>query len=338
MKKQSKQTRREFLSTTAKGAAVISVAGLVSSSSFLSKGESNIIPRRKLGKTGLDVSILSFGGGSQFSKNKDGEWQKHIEEALKAGINLFDTAPSYTLSGFNMGTSKTLGTSEARFGQVLSPYRKQIILSTKVESRNPDLMKEELEVSLKSMKTDYIDILMIHAIAPSDNVSEIEKGVYKELIKLKEAGTIRFIGFSSMDSAERSRDLLENLDFDVAVLAMNATQYGNYAKIALPVARKKNVGVIAMKVMRNLVGEDATAEELFEYAWTQEGVASAVVGHYGMKPLKENIKLARKFVKSGQASIPSIRRTELENRMSKYANPDTFCWAQPGYQDGGIIV
>lgn len=334
--KKEKYSRRQFIQKSATGAAALSFTGLAATNvAQAGTLKENKIPQRTLGKTGLNVSLLSFGGGSQFLKNGDGDWEKSLETAIKSGINLFDTAPSYTLSGFNMGTSKTLGTSEARFGQVLSPYRKQIILSTKVESRNPDLMKEELEVSLKSMKTDYIDILMIHAIAPSDNVSEIEKGVYKELIKLKEAGTIRFIGFSSMDSAERSRDLLENLDFDVALLAMNATQYGNYAKIALPVARKKNVGVIAMKVMRNLVGEDATAEELFEYAWTQEGVASAVVGHYGMKPLKENIKLARKFIKSGQASI---RRTELENRMSKYANPDTFCWAQPGYQDGGIIV
>ncbi len=90
-----------------------------------------------------------------------------------------------------------------------------------------------------------------------------------------------------------------------------------------------------MKVMRNLVGEDATAEELFEYAWTQKGVASAVVAHYGMKPLKENIKLARKFNISAQSSL---KRSELEGRMSKYAGPQTLCWAQPGYKDGGIIV
>ncbi len=331
-----KFSRRQFIQKSAKGAAAVSIAGLaVTGSALANTNKENKIPKRTLGKTGLDVSILSFGGGSQFLKNNDGAWEKTLETAIKSGINLFDTAPSYSLSGFNMGNSNALGSSEKRYGQILAPYRKQIILSTKVELRDPDEMKRDLEVSLKSMKTDYLDILMIHAIAPSDKVSEIENGLYKEMIKLKESGVIRFIGFSSMDSAERSRDLLEHLDFDVALLAMNATQYGDYAKIALPAARKKNVGVIAMKVMRNLVGEDATAEELFEYAWTQKGVASAVVAHYGMKPLKENIKLARKFNIDVQSSL---KRSELENRMSKYAGPHALCWAQPGYRDGGIIV
>lgn len=332
----NKYSRRQFIQKSAKGAAAISLSGLAAGSTVqASTYKENKMPLQTLGKTGLHVSILSFGGGSQFLKNDDGIWEKSLETAIKNGINLFDTAPSYSLSEFNMGDINTIGSSEERFGQVLSPYRKQIILSTKVESRDPDEMKKDLEKSLKDLKTDYLDILMIHAIAPSDNVSDIEKGLYKEMIKLKESGTIRFIGFSSMDSAERSRDLLEHLDFDVAMLAMNATQYGDYAKVALPVALKKNVGVIAMKVMRNIVGKDATPQELFEYAWTQEGVASAVVAHAGMKPLKENIKLALKFDKSGQASI---RRTELESRMAKYAGPHALGWARHGYQDGGIIV
>ncbi len=331
-----KFSRRRFIQRTATGAAAISLSGLATTGSIMAKtNKENKMPLRTLGKTGIKVSILSFGGGSQFLRNDDGDWEKSLETAFKSGINLFDTAPSYSISHFNMGNTKSIGSSEERFGHVLSPYRKQIVLSTKIESRDPDLMKKELEASLKSMKTDYLDILMIHAIAPSDKVSEIEKGLYKEMIKLKDSGVIRFIGFSSMDSAERSRDLLEHLDFDVALLAMNATQYGDYAKVALPVARKNNVGVIAMKVMRNLVGVDATAEELFEYAWTQKGVASTVVAHYGMKPLKENIKLARKFNIDVQSSL---QRSKLEGRMSKYAGPHALCWAQPGYKDGGIFA
>ncbi|RLD34070.1 MAG: hypothetical protein DRI73_04475, partial [Bacteroidetes bacterium] len=276
--KQLKQTRREFLSKTAKGAAVISVAGLVSSSSFLSKNESNKIPKRKLGKTGLEVSILSFGGGSQFAKNKDGAWQEQMEVAIQDGINLFDTAPSY--SSFKR-SEKDLGSDE-RFGLILPQYRNKVIISTKIETRDPDKVKEEVEGSLSRLKTDYIDIMLIHAINDSDDISVIEKGIYKELVGLKKAGLIKYIGFSSMDSAQRSKDMLDNLDIDVALLAMNATKYGDFAKVALPSAIKQNTGVIAMKVTRDIVGKGVPVGDLLGYAWGQEGVSSALVGHFGM--------------------------------------------------------
>ena len=334
-KKQDKYSRREFIQKSAKGAAVISASGLMASYSFSpGKNKENKIPQRTLGKTGLKVSILSFGGGSQFLKNKDGEWEKVLKRAIESGINLFDTAPSYNLTGFNLGDGKASG-SEERFGEILPGYRDKIILSTKLESRDPDEARKEVETSLVRMKTDYLDILFIHAIAPSDDVAEIEKGLYKEMVALKESGIVKHIGFSSMDSAERSRDFLEKLDFDVVILAMNPTGYGNYAKVALPAARKKNTGVIAMKVLRNIVGVEATAKELLEYAWTQEGVASAVVGHFGIEPLEENIKLAHEF---GKSELASTDPKELESRLAKFAGPHALCWARPGYIDGGIIV
>lgn len=332
--KQNKFSRRKFIQKTAAGAAVISVAGIAGSCSVQS-GKKGEMPMRVLGKTGLKVSLLSFGGGSQFLRNKDGDWEKSLHRALKAGINLFDTAPSYTLSSFKMGDNKSLGSSEARYGAILSEIRDQVIISTKIEGRDPEEAKRDLEASLKKLKTDHVDILLLHSIEPSDEVGKIESGIYREMIRMKESGMARFIGFSSMDSAERSRDLLEALDFDMALLAMNATQYGDFAKVALPAAQRKNVGVIAMKVMRNLVGKKATAQELFEYAWTQEGVASAVVGHYGKDPLEENIAIAMNY---GAGKTAMLNREELELRLAEYAGPHALVWARPGYRDGGLIV
>ncbi|MCD6596764.1 MAG: aldo/keto reductase [Bacteroidales bacterium] len=330
MKKQSKQTRREFLSTTAKGAAVISAAGLVSSCSFLSKNETALIPMRKLGKTGLDVSILSFGGGSQFAKNENGDWQEHMNEALENGINLFDTAPSYN----TYKTSEQDLGSEERYGLILPQYRDKVIISTKLESRDPSKVREEVEGSLSRLKIDYIDILLIHAINDSDDISVIEKGIYKELVALKQAGLIKYVGFSSMDSAERSKDMLDNLDIDVALLAMNATKYGSYAEVALPSAIKQNTGVIAMKVMRNLVGKGVSVEDLLGYAWGQEGVSSALIAHYGMEALKDNISHALKFQDD---SLALLDRARQESILAEHSGPQTLCWARPGYVDGAIV-
>ena len=338
MKKRKELKRREFIATTMKGAAVLTATGLASSCSLFSDREKVQIPRRPLGKTGMNVSILSFGGGSQFLRNENGEWEKHLVKAVESGINLFDTAPNYTVATHS-GGEKALS-SEERFGEILPPYRNKIHIITKLDpgkdgKRHPELAVKSVEGSLKRLQTDYIDILLIHAVNDKDSVGEIEQGVYREMIKMKDEGMIKHIGFSSMDSAERSKELLENLDFDVVLLAMNPTGYRNYAEIALPVARQKGVGVIAIKVVRDLIGPDATARELLEYAWTTNHVSSALIGHYGMKTLKENIKLAMDYGKNNPVSLDM---QELESRLASYAGPHALCWARPGYEDGGITV
>lgn len=342
-------SRRDFLTTTAKGAVLVSTAGLYHSCKSSTKTEkdqisdpvpeqiseqiSGPIPKRVLGKTGLEVSILCFGGGSQFLKNKNGEWEKHLEESLKRGINLFDTSPDYTV--VSRDGSKAF-TSEERFGEILPAHRDKILISTKINEREGNgIARKSVEESLRRMKTDYIDILMLHAVDEKDVVSEIEAGVYADMVKMKSEGMVRHIGFSSMDSAQRSRDLLEALDFDMAMLALNPSKWGDYPGLAFPVAIEKGVGIIAMKVMRDIVGKAASAEELFEYSWGHEGVASSVVGNVGMEVLKDNIRLA---VAYGKKPTATIDREELEARLAPYAGPHALCWARPGYRDGGIVV
>lgn len=332
MKNDKSITRRRFIRHTAGAVALVSASGLAGSLAMggeATKPAPGII-RRKLGKTGMDISILTFGGGSQFLRNPNGEWEKVLETAVDGGINLFDTASSYTAASFDQGGSKSPD-SEDRYGQVLAKYRNRIYLSTKLESRDPDKAKAELEASLKRMKTDHVDILFIHAILPDDNTAVIEKGLYKTMVSMKESGMTRNIGFSSMDSAERSRELLEKLDFDVTLLAMNATKYGDFVKIALPAAVKKNTGVIAMKTVRDIVGNGVTSKELLEYAWTQQGVSAVLVGHFGLPTLLENMKLAAEF---GKAGTTLINRHELESRLAGLAGPHALSWARPGYSDG----
>jgi len=314
-------SRRKFILETTAGVAVASTAGIFGA--CYKPDKETALPKRVLGKTGLEVSILSFGGGSQFLKNKDGQWEPLLEYALNAGINYFDTSSTY-----QWGASMS---SEERYGKILPQYRKQIILSTKIETRDVDDGLKEFERSLKRMKTDYVDVLLVHSIEADEDIDALEKGLYKELLRLKEQGVARFIGFSSMNSAEKSKEMMERLPVDVALLAMNPTKYGNFARVALPIAREKNVGVLAMKVMRNIVGKEATPKELLHYAWNQDGVATALVGHYGLNILKENIRLTREFGASGRTAINT---QELETRLAHLAGPHALCWARPDYFDG----
>lgn len=280
-----------------------------------------ILPRRILGKTGLEISMLAFGGGSQFMKNGDGTWEKLLQRAVEAGVNYFDNASSY-------------GGSEARYAEILAPIRKQIYIATKFDGkkdniRNVDVMMDEVETSLKRLKTDYIDVLLIHDINNDDDVSPIENTIFKQMQKLKDAGVAKFIGFSSMNSAPRSKELIEKLDFDVALMAMNPTNYGSYSTIALPAAENKKMGILAMKVMRDIVGVKATAKELINYILSKNSVSSMVIAHDGLEKFEENFSIVSNY---GDTSVED-NFWGLEHRLESFAGPHALCWARSEYID-----
>jgi uncharacterized protein len=301
----------------------LSVAGATVLACKKDSEPGGVMPMRVLGKTGLNVSILAFGGGSVFLKNKDGEWEALMKKAIDWGINLFDTSCTY-----QWGAAKS---SEERFGEFLPAYRNKILISTKIETRDVAKGLEEFERSLKRMKTDYVDMLLIHSIEKTEDLAVLEKGLIKEMTRLKAAGQARFIGFSCMNSAEKSKEMLQAFDIDVCILAMNATQYGDFAKIAMPIAIEKNVGVIAMKLMKGIVGVSATASECLRYGWTQPGVATTVIAHQGIANLEENVRLAQAY---GRKQISQLDRMELEQRLAHLAGPHALCWARADYYDG----
>ena len=316
----NKLSRRDFLKKTSTGVAAVSAAGLAGACSSTKAGG---VPKRTLGKTGLEISTLTFGGGSMFLKNPDGEWEAHLEKAIQAGVNMFDTAAPY-----KWGAAMS---SEERFGKILPQYRDKIHISTKFDSRTPDDAMKEIEASLKALNTDYIDILMMHSVEKSEDLDAFGDGIYKMLVTLKEQGVAKYIGFSSMNSAEKSRDLINRYDVDACILAMNPTTYGNFAKVALPAAKEKNVGVIAMKVMKNIVGKEATPEELIKYVLSQDGVTSGVIGHVGMETLVDNIRIVTEYAKTEMAHH---ERAEIEQRLAHLAGPHALVWARPDYYDG----
>ena len=343
-------SRRKFLQRSAASvAAASSLQALSAYAKETAQPPCDSMPMRTLGKTGLKVSTLSFGGGSKFLKCKN--WEALLERSVELGVNFFDTASEYKGTGYE--GSDAFG-SEERFGKILPKYRDKVIICTKFSSRDVNEAEKEFEESLKLMKTDYVDVLMIHSIDPSDNLVAFEKGTYKMLLKHKEQGTAKFIGFSSMDSAPKSRLAMLRLDIDVAILGMNPTQYGDYVKVALPAARERNVGVVAMKVMRWLVGINlndkkfndyplfkkgrtsgtVTAKELVYYDLAQEGVASCVIGHEKISELEENVRLAKEFEADRKAKKVAVDYKELEERLACCAGPHVLGWARPDYYDG----
>ena len=317
---ETEATRRQFLKATA-GISSGAMLGALTPQTLAADdpGEPGM-PTRALGKTGMKISTLAFGGGSQFKKNKDGDWEPLLQKAVEQGINYFDTHANY-------GT-------EDRFGELLPRYRDKIHITTKFDARDEKGAMKSFESSLKALKTDYVDVLMIHAVSLKDDIDAIEKGVWKRMQQLKHEGSAKFIGFSSMGSAIKSKEFIEKLAPDVAMVAMNPTRYKKYAEMVVEPARKQGTGLLAMKVVRGIVGQNGnTPQDLLSYALSQDGVASAVVGHFGMNILEENIGIARRLGSTKKMS--TRRQMMMERRCAPLANPATLCWARPGYVDDG---
>jgi len=328
MKNNVRLSRRQFMKYSASSVAAASAASLVSSCSQQAKSSSIKIgkkgmPMRVLGKTGLEISILSFGAGSQFCANDDGVWEPTVEKAVEMGVNFFDTSPGYKWQASM--------SSEERLGKILPKYRKQVMISTKFDKRNPDDAMREFERSLKRMKTDYIDILAVHAYGGKGDLEAMGKGLYKQMVKLKEEGVVGFIGFTGMNTGKACNELMERFEMDVAFLTLNPTMYGDFFNVTVPLARKQKMGIVAFKVMRNIVAKEATAEELLHYCWGQKGVSTALIGHVGMGPLDENLRIASAFGKTAKVSVDS---KELEARLAHMAGPHALCYARADYNDG----
>jgi uncharacterized protein len=321
----NERTRREFLKTAAatSSAAVLGsmAAPMLGADKKAAKTPTDAMPKRVLGKTGMKVSVLSFGGGSQFLKNKNGAWEPLLQRAIDLGINYFDTHMNYK--------------TEGRFGEILPKYRKKVYIVTKFDARDPEGARKSFEGSLKRLKVDYVDALLMHNLGKEDDLKEFAKGTWKMMQKLKSEGTAKFIGFSSMRSATASKNFIEQLNPDIALVAMNATRYAGFAKLTLKPAIKHNVGVIAMKTMRDLVTrKGVNPSDLLQYVLDQKGVASAVVGHYGMDILEANVKIVKQLAQ--RKKMTPAAQKKLEAACAPYANPSALSWARPDYRDDGI--
>ena len=144
------------------------------------------------------------------------------------------------------------GKSEEAFGKVLAPYRNDIILSSKSRGTDAESVMRELDESLEALKTSYLDIYMMHNMSSIEDADDrINNGIYDALLKAKEEGKIKHIGFSGHTHYEINNYLLDMdlPDLEVMLLPINAIDpiYNSFVINTLPKAVEKNIGIMAMK-------------------------------------------------------------------------------------------
>ena len=245
------------------------------------------LPKRRLGRTNRMVSCLGFGAGSRYCNwvADEGTLQKHLDYAIKLGITYFDSARSY-------GN----GLAEERYGKYLTPkYRSQIFLNSKTQERTYDGVMKEIEISLTTLKTDYLDLYCMHGI---DEVADVDtllssSGGYKAFQKLKTEGDIKNIGFSFHKWNEASQKSFKEFDVDAILCVINAARSNGNEDGLLPLANKRDVGIIAIKIMgQNALIGNVSGDDLLRYALSLP-ISVANVGIDGFAPLESCIEVGK---------------------------------------------
>ena len=338
MNLKDKMTRRQYLSLTA-GAVAAATIGVIPVKAAQPKKP--LIPKRILGRTGVEVPVIGFGTGSLFQrayKNRDDEAVELLHRAVDLGITWFDTAHIYGENGW----------SETMVGHVLKTRRKEVFVTTKIRGNTHDEIMRQLDISLKRLQTDHIDLLHVHWLRPDEVDVLGQKGYSVETYyKLREQKVARFIGVSSHDDPLPVTRFIDRYDFDCVQLALNAAMQGvvepgwrlapeiphSFETITLPVAQKKNMGIIAMKTLAygHLLGntpDKADAQTLMRYAWSLP-VAAAMIGMTNLAEVEQNAAWASAF-----QPMPPEEMHELSNRISSankvaidryFANHEDIC-------------
>lgn len=283
-----------------------------------------LLPLRKLGKTGKSVTMLGV-GGFHIHWTSEKEAREVIDTALENGVNFFDTAENY---GPNV--------SEIRYGRFLTPkYRDQIFLMTKSQAKDAKTAREHLEGSLRRMKTDYLDLWQVHSLFTPEDVDErFANGVIDVFQEAKESGKVRFIGFTGHQNPYAHLRMLERTAdrnfWDAAQMPVNpldAASDHSFTNLVMPKLLERNIGILAMKTLADgrffakknhydirtdtpIIPDRFSVTDAMNFAWSLP-ISTLITGAENTEFLAEKIRLAKQFTQLDEAG-----RDELIDRVS----------------------
>jgi aryl-alcohol dehydrogenase-like predicted oxidoreductase len=286
--------------------------------------QSDIMPKRSLGKTGYKVSIISLGGqGSLETQGDDDNCIDIIRRAYELGINYFDTSPIY-------------GPSEDFYGKALDGIRNDIFLATKTDKRDRDGSLKEIEKSLKRLKTDHVDLWQIHHLDTMEEVNEVtaKDGALQALLEMKEQGVVKYCGFTGHQDPKILIEMNKRHDFDTVLCPVNAADCHMkppFIDTVVKAANSKNIGVIGMKVFsQGFIFHPkgiTTSWEPLAYSLSQP-VSTLIVGHDNVAQLEENVAIAKNF-----SPLNEEKQKEIEEKTKNYIRRASFFRSRyGGYQ------
>jgi len=300
--------RRTFISSSFSAGLVSAVGG---GASPLKAGD---IPQRVRGKTGQSLTIIGQAGGR--FPNISLEQAKAVTlRAYDLGINYFDNARIY----WN-------GKSEEVYGAVLPPFRKNIFLTTKSPERTRAGAERDLDLSLRALKTDYVDLWQIHQVSEMSEVDQIfaPGGAIEAFEAAKRAGKCRFIGFTGHHDPKVHLGMLQQYEnYDTILMPLHAADpaYLSFERDVLPVAVKRGMGIQGMKSTANAkLLKAISVKDCLSYALSLP-IHCVALGCTKVAEVEEDVRVAQQFRPMGGSEM-----AELRGKVAHLGGPNLEDW------------
>jgi len=306
MKRLDQNSRRDFLKKIIGATALATVVPVIDTADlYAATAAKGKMPVRPLGKTGHKVGIFSLGGQATIeTPGKEEAAVEIVHRAIDLGINYIDTAAAYGRATPTTPRDQARGTSERNIGQVMKTRRNEVFLASKTHDRTYDGSMRLLESTLKNLQTDHLDLWQVHNLraAEKPNVDSFfaADGVVKAMEKARSEGMVRFLGITGHEDPEILNMMASRYDFDNVLVALNVgdKHYNSFIDKFLPLAVKKNMGIVGMKIpARDRIFEKGgivTMKEAMDYVMTLP-VSTIIIGIDKIPELEENIKIAQEF-------------------------------------------
>jgi len=283
--------------------------------------------KREYGSTGEQLSIIGF-GGIIVSGVEAGEASRYVGLAYDRGVNYYDVAPTY-------------GNAQEMLGPALEPYRKDVFLACKTTQRTAAAARDELEESLRLLRTDRVDLYQIHSLNTREDLATVTGpgGALETFIAAREEGKTQYLGFSS-HSAEVALELMDQFDFDSVLFPVCWVNYfrSGFGPQVIEKAQSKGMGRLALKALAQGKVPDGE-EKKWKKCWYQpiedpgladlalrfalsQPITAAVTpgeGHF----LSIALDIADRFTPVTDAEIAELERLAAENTPIFELDPAT---------------
>ena len=307
--------RRQFLRQSLAAAGAALLAQPLASNSAPDANSSTVnpnsvspatMPRKPFGRTGVQFSLFGVGGYHLGTLSSQEEADQLVHEAIDHGINFFDNAWEYHQ-----------GRSEELLGHALEGKRDKVFLMTKVctHGRGKDVALQQLEESLRRLRTDHLDLWQIHEVIYENDpdLHFAKNGVVEALAQAKKDGKTRFVGFTGhKDPSIHLRMLSHDYPFDAVQMPLNCFDgtYRSFEQQVLPEVQRRGMGALGMKSLggdgQPLLHGVVSVEEALTYAMSLP-VATTICGIDSISVLRQNLALARTFKPMTAEQMQALR-------------------------------
>lgn len=277
------------------------------------------IPTRTLGRTGQKLSIIGL-GGARFQMIPFDEGTQLVQRSHDLGINYFDMARSY--GG---------GHNEEVYGAAIQPFRKHVFVTTKSAERTRGAAEAELNTSLKTMKTDYVDLWQMHMVNSKEIVEQAlaPGGAMEAFVAAKKAGKARFIGFTGHADPAVIVQMLRSVDdFETLLMPLHAadTAYLSFEKGALPASVERGIGQLGMKIFANAFNLRVfSVQDCLSYTLSLP-VTAVTLGVTTIGQLEDDVRIAQSFKPLSNAEMDALRARAVAQKQDVTNGPSLEYW------------